>query len=180
MSRQYRWPDHWWWSWWTTEGCRPSSGILQCADKSFDVWLIEQRLCSCFSLFFITLPTSIAFVFFLLQVIIGSFFVDSKKDVSFSGKGDSCGAKLPSPVGASLSGVGFLSTVDSIGRNPVREADDHHNQTMGGNHFMIQPRGLQMTPPEWGGSPDGRGAIGYDLTGRLTPSEREREIDRMF
>lgn len=100
-----------------------------------------------------------------VQVIVGTFFIDTKKDTGAGVKGDASASKLPSPVGESLSSLGFRQTVDSSGGNPIRGNDEH--QSMGGSHFMIQQLGLHVTPSRstgWGNHPDSRNA-GYDLTG---------------
>lgn len=103
-----------------------------------------------------------------VQVIVGTFQVESMKDVSAGLKGDSSGSKLASPVaGASVSSVGFRSPIESYGRNPVRGNDDF--QTIGGTHFMIQPYGNHVSPTQaadWRGSLDTRSSAGYDMTGR--------------
>ncbi|KAF3452330.1 hypothetical protein FNV43_RR02763 [Rhamnella rubrinervis] len=103
-----------------------------------------------------------------VQVIVGSFLIDTKKDVTAGSKGDgSAAGKLPSPVGGvSASSVAFRSAIDPSGRNPVRGNDDH--QAIGGGHFMIQPRGMHLPPhiTDWRTSLDGRSTAGYDLTGR--------------
>lgn len=101
-----------------------------------------------------------------VQVIVGTFFMDNKKDTSAGGKGDPSAGKLPSPVGEPASSLGFHQTVDSSSGNPIRGNDEH--QAMGGSHYMIQQLGLHVTPPrstEWGSHPDSRHA-GYDLSGR--------------
>ncbi|XP_050917042.1 AT-hook motif nuclear-localized protein 14 isoform X3 [Lathyrus oleraceus] len=101
-----------------------------------------------------------------VQVIVGTFSADNKKDTSAGGKVDASAGKLPSPVGESASSLGFRQTVDSSSGNPMRVNDEH--QTMGGSHFMIQQLGLHVTPPrstDWGSHPDSRHA-GYDLSGR--------------
>lgn len=101
-----------------------------------------------------------------VQVIVGTFFIDNKKDTSAGGKGDPSAGKLPSPVGEPASSLGFRQTVDSSSGNPIRGNDEH--QAMGGSHYMIQQLGLHVTPPrstEWGSHPDSRHA-GYDLSGR--------------
>ncbi|KAJ7978189.1 AT-hook motif nuclear-localized protein [Quillaja saponaria] len=103
-----------------------------------------------------------------VQVIAGTFVIESKKDVGAGVKGDVLSSRLPSPVGGeSVSSGGFRSAVDSSGRNPIRGNDDH--QTIGGSHFMVQPRGVHVTPSQptdWRGHPDARNTAGYELTGR--------------
>lgn len=112
-----------------------------------------------------------------LQVIVGSFQIETKKDVNAGLKGDSSGSKLTSPVaGASVSSIGFRSPVESYGRNPVRGNDDL--QTIGG-HFMLQPCGTHISPtraPEWRGGLDARTTAGYDLTGMYSPLCSKREM----
>ncbi|ESQ49629.1 hypothetical protein EUTSA_v10020867mg [Eutrema salsugineum] len=116
-----------------------------------------------------------------VQVILGTFQLDRKKDASGSGgKGDASnsGSRLTSPSSTGpLLGMGFRSVIESSGRNPMRgNNEQHHQQTgMGGpQHFMMQaPQGMHMThsrPSEWGGGNsghDGRGGGGYDLSGRM-------------
>lgn len=100
-----------------------------------------------------------------VQVIVGTFFIDNKKDTSAGVKGDASASKLPSPVSEPVSSLGFRQTVDSSGGNPIRGNDEH--QAMGGTHFMIQQLGLHGTPPrstDWG-HPDSRNT-GFELTGR--------------
>ncbi|XP_037495926.1 AT-hook motif nuclear-localized protein 14 isoform X2 [Jatropha curcas] len=96
-----------------------------------------------------------------VQVIVGTFVLDNKKDVNTGVKVDA------SPVGGpSMSNMGFRSPGDSTGRNPVRGNDDH--PTMGGNPFMIPPLGMHVAPSrptDWRGGPDTRVNTGYDLTG---------------
>ncbi|KAA8534631.1 hypothetical protein F0562_032110 [Nyssa sinensis] len=93
-----------------------------------------------------------------VQVIVGTFLIDTKKDLTAGVKGDTSVSKLPSPVaGASVSNVGF----------PVRGNDDH--QSIGGSQFMIQPRGISMSPSQstdWRGGTDTRSNANYDLAGR--------------
>ncbi|KAI4301990.1 hypothetical protein L6164_035215 [Bauhinia variegata] len=101
-----------------------------------------------------------------VQVIVGTFSIDTKRDASAAVKGDASASKLPSPVGESVSGLGFRPAIDSSSGNPIRGNDDH--QAIGGSHFMIQQRGMHMTPSrptDWGGRLDSRNA-GYELTGR--------------
>ncbi|CAN6926853.1 unnamed protein product [Brassica oleracea] len=129
-----------------------------------------------------------------VQVILGTFQLDRKKDAAGSGvKGEASnsGSRLTSPSSTGpgsgpgpLLGMGFRSVMESPGRNPMRGNDEqqhHHHQHqqtgMGGSHhFMMQaPQGMHMThprPSEWGGGGssghDGRGGgVGYDLSGRL-------------
>ena len=99
-----------------------------------------------------------------LQVIVGTFTIDNKKDVSAGAKGDASGSKLPSPVGGtSVSNVGFRSAFETSGRNPIGGNDDH--QGFGGSHFMMQPRGMHVAPrsTDWRTGLDDR--TGFELTG---------------
>ncbi|KAM4108830.1 hypothetical protein ACB094_03G075200 [Castanea mollissima] len=84
-----------------------------------------------------------------VQVIVGTFMLDTKKDVNAGMKVDASASRMASPVGgASVSSIGFHSAVDSSG-----------------SHFMIQPRAMHVTtsrPTDWRGGP----AAGYELTGR--------------
>ncbi|KFK34840.1 hypothetical protein AALP_AA5G199800 [Arabis alpina] len=100
-----------------------------------------------------------------VQVILGTFKLERKKDGRNGVKGDDAsgsGNMLPSPSGTE-SLLGFHSGMESTGRNPN---DEHHTITNsalgGGAHFMMQPpQGMHMTharPSEWGGA-------GYDLSG---------------
>ncbi|VVA96453.1 unnamed protein product [Arabis nemorensis] len=117
-----------------------------------------------------------------VQVILGTFQLDRKKDTAGSGgKGDASnsGSRLTSPTSTGpLLGMGFHSGMESSGRNPMRGNDQHqhHQSGLGGSHhFMMQPpQGMHMThsrPSEWGGGGnsghDGRGGGGYDLSGRI-------------
>ncbi|GAV66777.1 DUF296 domain-containing protein [Cephalotus follicularis] len=102
-----------------------------------------------------------------VQIIVGTFMIDTKKDVGAGVKGETSGSKLPSPIGGtSASSGGYRPTLESSGRNPVRGSDDHQN--VGASHYMIQPRGMHLTPSrpmEWGAS-DVRSTSGYEMTGR--------------
>ncbi|KAJ9180063.1 hypothetical protein P3X46_008354 [Hevea brasiliensis] len=104
-----------------------------------------------------------------VQIIVGTFLLDKKKEASTGVKVDAPTSKLPSPVGeASISNIGFHSLIESSGRNSVRGNDDHTN--IGGNPFMIHPRGMHMAPSrttDWLGGPDARVNTGYELTGRV-------------
>eukprot|EP00256_Glycine_max_P068330 XP_025982925.1 AT-hook motif nuclear-localized protein 14 isoform X3 [Glycine max] len=99
-----------------------------------------------------------------VQVIVGTFFIDNKKDNGAGLKGDASASKLPSPVSEPVSSLGFRQSVDSSSGNPIRGNDEH--QAMDGSHFMIQQLGLHGTPPrstDWG-RPDSRNT-GFELTG---------------
>ncbi|KAA8539038.1 hypothetical protein F0562_025730 [Nyssa sinensis] len=103
-----------------------------------------------------------------VEVIVGTFLIDPKKDITGGIKGDASASNLPSPVaGPSISNVGLQSAVDSSGRIPVRGNDNH--QSIGGIQFMIQPQGIPGThsqSTDWSGGTDTRGNANYELTGR--------------
>lgn len=125
-----------------------------------------------------------------MQVILGTFQLDRKKDAAGSGgKGDASisGNRLTSPTSTGpLLDMGFRPGMESTGRNPMRGHDDqhHHHQTgLGGSHhFMMQaPQGMHMThtrPSEWGrggnSGHDGRGGGGYDLSGKKSSNFLKR------
>ncbi|CAL0321043.1 unnamed protein product [Lupinus luteus] len=102
-----------------------------------------------------------------VQVIVGAFVIDPKKDASAGNKGDVSSTKLPPPpVSDPVSSFGFGRAVDSSTGNPIRTNEEH--QTIGGSHFNIQQGGMQGThsrPSDWGGHPDSRNAD-FELTGR--------------
>ncbi|KAK9919488.1 hypothetical protein M0R45_028079 [Rubus argutus] len=100
-----------------------------------------------------------------VQVIVGTFLIDNKKDVNTGVKVEAPAPRMPSPGGgAPMMNVGFRSAVDSSGRNMVRGNDDQQ-QAIGGSHFMIQ--GMHGST-DWRAGPDARntGAVTYELTGR--------------
>ena len=96
----------------------------------------------------------------------GTFFIDTKKDIAAGVKDDGFASKLPSPVGESVSSLGFQPAGgDSSGGNPIRGNDDH--QVIGGSHFMMQQQGVHVMASrhtEWGGHPDSRNTS-YEMTG---------------
>ncbi|OMO96244.1 hypothetical protein COLO4_15418 [Corchorus olitorius] len=99
-----------------------------------------------------------------VQVIVGTFMIDNKKDVSAGSKSDASGSKLPSPVaGTSVSNMGFRSAFETSGRNPMGGNDDHG---FGGTHFMMQPRGMHLASrtTDWRSGLDDR--TGFELTGK--------------
>ncbi|KAE9619064.1 hypothetical protein Lal_00047193 [Lupinus albus] len=102
-----------------------------------------------------------------VQVIVGTFIVDPKKDARAGIKGDISSSKLPPPpVSESVSSFGFGRAVDSSTGNPIRGNEEH--QTIGGSHFMIQQGGMQGTHShhsDWGDHPDSRNAD-FELSGR--------------
>ncbi|KAF8394309.1 hypothetical protein HHK36_020516 [Tetracentron sinense] len=103
-----------------------------------------------------------------VQIIVGSFVIDTKKDVSSGLKADASANNLPSPVvGVSVSSIGFQSAPDSSTRMSVRGNEDPQN--IGGNHFMPQPWGMHVMPSrstDWRGGLDARSSAKIELTGR--------------
>ncbi|XP_056865301.1 AT-hook motif nuclear-localized protein 14 isoform X2 [Raphanus sativus] len=102
-----------------------------------------------------------------VQVIVGTFKLEKKKDGGNDVKGDDAsgsGSLLQSPSGGTESLNVYHPSMESSGRNLNSE---HHTMTSsalgGGAHFMMQPpQGMHMTharPSEWGGT-------GYDLSGK--------------
>ncbi|KAJ6349293.1 hypothetical protein OIU77_006807 [Salix suchowensis] len=101
-----------------------------------------------------------------VQVIVGTFVLDNKKDGS--GKGDASGSKFPSPVKAPVPSFGFRSPVESSVRNPARGNDDYLT-IGGGNPFSMQPSSMHLLSArsmDWRSSPDVRTTAGFDFTGR--------------
>ncbi|XP_061342650.1 AT-hook motif nuclear-localized protein 14-like [Gastrolobium bilobum] len=101
-----------------------------------------------------------------VQVIVGTFFIDPKKDASAGVKGDVSTSKLPPPVGELVSSLDFRSAVVSSSGNSIRGNEEH--QAIGGSHFMLQQCGVNVTPSyplDWGVRPDSR-SVGFELTGR--------------
>nr|GMD01950.1 AT-hook motif nuclear-localized protein 14 [Ipomoea batatas] len=77
-----------------------------------------------------------------IQVFVGTFIVDSKRDITGGVRHET-----PSQVGVSppMPGVGFQSGFNSS------------HQNMGGSQFMSQPRGMQPTPLQWRADAAGHG-----------------------
>ncbi|OVA02458.1 protein of unknown function DUF296 [Macleaya cordata] len=81
-----------------------------------------------------------------VQVIVGSFVFDTKKEPNADLKIETSASKLPpAVVGATVSSVSFRSTPDSSGRTSVRGNDDHQ-QHISGSSFMLQSRGMHVMP----------------------------------
>ncbi|XP_043697954.1 AT-hook motif nuclear-localized protein 14-like [Telopea speciosissima] len=103
-----------------------------------------------------------------VQVIVGSFVIDTKKEVSGGLKADASTSKLPSPLdGATISTVGFRPSPDSSGRISVRGNDEHQN--ISPDHFMLQPRGMHVMTGlsnDWRSGPDARNNAFIELAGR--------------
>lgn len=100
-----------------------------------------------------------------LQVIVGTFLIDSKKDVN-TGVKVKAFAVLPPGCHHQVMNVGFRSIVGSSVRNLIR-GNDLQQQAIRGSHFMIQ--GLHGFT-DWRGGPDAKstsaGAYefdGYDI-----------------
>ncbi|KAK8712201.1 hypothetical protein V6N13_147448 [Hibiscus sabdariffa] len=113
-----------------------------------------------------------------VQVIVGTFTIDNKKDVSVGPKGDASGSKLPSTVGGtSMSNVAFLSAFETSGRHLITGNDDH--QSFGGSHFMMQPRGMHMEPrsTDWRIALDDR--TGLELTGKTGQTPQNGDYDQL-
>ncbi|XP_057962804.1 AT-hook motif nuclear-localized protein 14 isoform X2 [Malania oleifera] len=110
-----------------------------------------------------------------VQVIVGTFLIDAKTDVSAGVKGDASLSKLPSQFGGvSVSSADFQPVVEHTGRNPIRGNDD--DQSIGGSHFMVEPHGMQMShshPTSWTGGIDGRSSAPYEFTGRTAHGSQE-------
>ncbi|PIA45292.1 hypothetical protein AQUCO_01700673v1 [Aquilegia coerulea] len=89
-----------------------------------------------------------------VQVIIGSFVVDTNKETNNDQKFETSSSKLPPQViGATFSSVIYHSP-DSSGRNSGRINNDHQN--VGVNNFMLQSRGMHSMPSQssdWRDSP---------------------------
>ncbi|KAL0552680.1 hypothetical protein IC582_011798 [Cucumis melo] len=102
-----------------------------------------------------------------VQVIVGTFVIDPKKEFG-GGKGDGSAGKLPSPIGGtSMSNLRYGSNIDS-GGNQIRGNDEH--QGLGESHFLLQPRGVNLTSPrstDWRTGLDATNAA-YDLSGRTS------------
>ncbi|AAF88014.1 contains similarity to Antirrhinum majus SAP1 protein (GB:AJ132349) [Arabidopsis thaliana] len=107
-----------------------------------------------------------------VQVVLGTFQLEKKKDGRNGAKGDDASGSrnmLPSPSGTE-SLLGYHPDMESSGRNPN---DEHHTITSsalgGGAHFMMKPpQGMHMTharPSEWGGT-------GYDLSAEVEDPAR--------
>ncbi|XP_031480733.1 AT-hook motif nuclear-localized protein 14-like [Nymphaea colorata] len=79
-----------------------------------------------------------------VQVIIGSFIMDLKKDLGHAGKSEAPASKLPSSmVTSSVTPVSFRSVPDSSKFSGKGGSSDH----MPGGGFMLQSRTLHMVNP---------------------------------
>lgn len=101
-----------------------------------------------------------------VQVIVGSFAIDAKKETATAIKADAPTTKLSSPnVGPPpVPNLGFLSPPDSSGRNVVVSGGDEQ-QNIDGYQFMIANRPLPIN--DWRNSSDSRNTGGYDFSGRV-------------
>ncbi|KAI3721688.1 hypothetical protein L2E82_32705 [Cichorium intybus] len=101
-----------------------------------------------------------------VQVIVGTFAIDGKKEPVNVIKGDAPATKLPSPnVGPPpVPNLGFLSPPDSSGRNLVVGGGDEQ-QNIDGYQFMIANRSLPVN--DWRNNNDSRNTGGYDFSGRV-------------
>ncbi|XP_043691701.1 AT-hook motif nuclear-localized protein 14 [Telopea speciosissima] len=114
-----------------------------------------------------------------VQVIVGSFVIDTKREVSGGLKADASTSKLPSPlVGATISNLGFGSSLESSGRIPVGGSDEHQNISPG--HFMLQPRGMHVLTgrsTDWRSGPDARNSNDIELRGRADRGACQSPVD---
>ncbi|KAJ4969184.1 hypothetical protein NE237_015885 [Protea cynaroides] len=121
-----------------------------------------------------------------VQVIVGSFMIDTKREVSGGLKTDASTSKLPSPlVGATISNAGFRPSLDSSGRISVRGTNEHQN--IGSDHFMLQPRGMHVMTGrsnDWRSGPNAGNNVVIEPTGRTdrgvchSPEDGEDEQTR--
>ncbi|KVI06240.1 AT-hook motif nuclear-localized protein 14 [Cynara cardunculus var. scolymus] len=99
-----------------------------------------------------------------VQVIVGTFATEGKKETTTIIKGDASTSKLASPnVGAPVPNLGFLSAPDSSGRNVVGGRDEQQN--IDGYQFMIPNRSVAVS--DWRNNNDSRGGGGYEFSGRV-------------
>ncbi|GMH11305.1 hypothetical protein Nepgr_013146 [Nepenthes gracilis] len=108
-----------------------------------------------------------------VEVIVGSFLFDPKKDVGLGIKGDASASTLPTR-GATPT-TGYRPVVESSGRFPVTRADDH--QYIGGSLFMAQPTQdmhvLPLQPTNWASGLNSRSSIDYGFMGRTVHGTQE-------
>lgn len=99
-----------------------------------------------------------------VQVIVGTFAMEGKKEIANVIKVDPSTNKLPSPnVGPSVPNLGFLSPPDPSGRNVVSGNDEQQN--IDGYQFMIPNRNLPVS--DWRNNNDSRNTSGFDFSGRV-------------
>lgn len=101
----------------------------------------------------------------LLQVIVGTFLIDSKKDVN-TGVKVKASAVLPPGCHHQVKNVGFRSAVGCSSVRNMVWGNDVQQQAIRGSHFMIQAlHGFT----DWRGGPDARSTVAgaYELTGMI-------------
>ncbi|KAK6915370.1 PPC domain [Dillenia turbinata] len=106
-----------------------------------------------------------------VQVIVGSFLLDNKKEYGAGIRGDS---RLASPISSAPVSVGFRSPVESSGRMQALGEDE--NQNIVGSHFMVQSHGMnlmQARPTDWRVGNDVRSGSTYELAGRTSHGAEE-------
>lgn len=97
-----------------------------------------------------------------MQVIVGTFLIDTKKRANSGAKND---ASASAPVGgASVSNMAFCSPPEVSGPNPFGRNDDQ--QTGEGSHFMQSMHVTPSRPMDWT-SVDVRSSGGF-MTGSIT------------
>ncbi|KAJ0771375.1 putative AT-hook motif nuclear-localized protein [Helianthus annuus] len=114
-----------------------------------------------------------------VQVIVGTFAIEGKKESAAVIKEDASTNKLPSPnVGPSVPNLSFLSGPDPSARNVVGGNDQQQN--IDGYQFMIQNRNLPVS--DWRNSNESRNTAGFDFSGRVNhgaqQSPKNADYDR--
>ncbi|KAI7754750.1 hypothetical protein M8C21_012320 [Ambrosia artemisiifolia] len=114
-----------------------------------------------------------------VQVIVGTFAIDGKKESAAVVKEDASTNKLPSPnVGPSVPNLSFLSGPDSSARNVVGGNDQQQN--IDGYQFMIQNQNLPVG--DWRNNNESRNTAGFDFSGRANhgaqQSPKNTDYDR--
>ncbi|KAK1409739.1 hypothetical protein QVD17_36268 [Tagetes erecta] len=111
-----------------------------------------------------------------VQVIVGTFSIEGKKENATILKGDASTNKLPpANVGPSVPNLSFLSGPDASGRNVIVGNDDQQN--IDGYQFMIPNRNVPVG--DWRTNNDSRNTGGYDFSGRLNQqSPKSGDYDR--
>ncbi|KAI3793581.1 hypothetical protein L1987_36201 [Smallanthus sonchifolius] len=112
-----------------------------------------------------------------VQVVVGTFSIEGKKESAAISKGDASTNKLPSPnVGLPwVPNLSFLPGPDSSERNVVSGSDEPQN--IDGYQFMIQNQNVPVS--SWRTNNDSRNPAGYDFSGRLNQqSPKSGDYDR--
>ncbi|KAI3705292.1 hypothetical protein L1987_75527 [Smallanthus sonchifolius] len=114
-----------------------------------------------------------------VQVIVGTFAIEGKKDNAAVVKVDASTNKLPSPnVGPSVPNLSFLPGPDSSARNVVGGNDEQQN--IDGYQFMIPNRNLPVS--DWRNNNESRNTAGFDFSGRVNhggqQSPKNGDFDR--